>query len=54
MLVGAGALAEEGLARVATLVRTGDELGALKQIALLREDVRDEDALRYLDGRLLL
>ena len=54
MLVGAGALAEEGLARVATLVRTGDELGALKQIALLREEVRDEDALRYLEGRLLL
>lgn len=54
MAVGAGALAEEGLARVATLVRTGDELGALKEIALLSEDVRGEDALRYLEGRLLL
>jgi soluble lytic murein transglycosylase len=54
LLVGAGALAEEGLARVATLVRTGDELGALEQIALLSEDVRGEDALRYLEGRLLL
>ena len=54
LAVGAGALAEEGLARVATLVRTGDELGALKEIALLSEDVRGEDALRYLEGRLLL
>ncbi len=54
LLVGAGALAEEGLDRVATLVRTGDELGALKEIALLSEGVRGEDALRYLEGRLLL
>jgi soluble lytic murein transglycosylase-like protein/TolA-binding protein len=54
LLVGAGALAEEGLDRVATMVRTGDELGALKEIALLSEGVRGEDAVRYLEGRLLL
>ncbi len=54
MLVGAGALAESGLDRVASLVRTGDELGALEAIALLPEDVRGEDSLRYLEGRLLL
>ena len=54
LFAGAGALAEEGLVRVATLVRTGDELGALKEIALLSEDLRGEDALRYLEGRLLL
>ena len=54
LLVGAGALAEEGLDRVATLVRTGDERGALREIALLSRDARDADGLRYLEGRLLL
>jgi len=54
LLVGAAALAEEGLDRVATLVRMGDERGALEEIALLSEDARDADALRYLEGRLLL
>jgi soluble lytic murein transglycosylase len=54
LLVGAGALAEEGLARVADLVRVGDDLGALEQISLLPEEVRSDDALRYLEGRLLL
>ena len=42
MLVGVGALAEEGLDRVAALVRTGDERGALKEIQLLSEEARDE------------
>ena len=50
----AGALAGDGLDRVASLVRTGDERGALKEIALLPEKTRDKDALRYLEGRLLL
>ena len=54
MLVGAGALAEEGLDRIASLVRSGDEAGALEAIELLSENDRDSDALRYLEGRLLL
>ncbi|MBW1832468.1 MAG: hypothetical protein JRJ10_12355, partial [Deltaproteobacteria bacterium] len=54
LLVCAGALAEQGLDRVATLVRTGDELGALKEIAVLPQSVRGENAVRYLEGRLLL
>ncbi len=54
MLAGAGALAENGLDRVASLVRTGDERGALREITLLAGDTRNEDALRYLEGRLLL
>jgi hypothetical protein len=53
LLVGAGALAEEGLERVASLVRTGDDRGALTQINLLPNHDRDSDALRYLEGRLL-
>lgn len=53
-LVGAGALAEDGLERLASLVRTGDERGALREIALLPEQQADEDAVRYLEGRLLL
>lgn len=53
-LVGASALAEDGLERVAALVRIGDDRGALKEIALLPDRRRDEDALRYLEGRLLL
>jgi soluble lytic murein transglycosylase len=54
LLVGAGALAEDGLNRVASLVRMGDERSALSEIQLLSEDARDSDALRYLEGRLLL
>ena len=54
LLVGAGALAEEGLDRIASLVRSGDEAGALEAIELLSENDRDSDALRYLEGRLLL
>ncbi|MBW2585973.1 MAG: hypothetical protein JRD92_03390 [Deltaproteobacteria bacterium] len=54
LLVGAGALAEDGLDRVASLVRMGDERSALSEIELLSEDARDSDALRYLEGRLLL
>lgn len=54
MLVGAGALAEEGLDRIASLVRTGDEAGALEAIELLSENDRGSDAFRYLEGRLLL
>ncbi|NNE20062.1 MAG: transglycosylase SLT domain-containing protein [Myxococcales bacterium] len=53
-LVGAGALAEDGLERVASLVRTGNERGALREIGLLAERLSDEDAVRYLEGRLLL
>jgi len=48
------ALAEGGVDRVASLVRVGDADGALKEISLLPPDTRDEDALRYLGGRLLL
>lgn len=53
-LVGAGALATDGLERVSSLVRMGDERAALRELALLPEGDRDEDALRYLKGRLLL
>ena len=53
-LLGAGALAADGLERLASLVRTGDERGALRELALLPERQRDEDAVRYLEGRLLL
>lgn len=49
-----GALAEEGLVRVASLVRTGDESGALKAIEELPARSRDDADLRYLEGRLLL
>ncbi|UCH29345.1 MAG: lytic transglycosylase domain-containing protein [Myxococcales bacterium] len=53
-LVCALALAEGGLERVASLVRTGDDQGALDAIAALSEETQDEDGLRYLKGRLLL
>ena len=53
-LVCAWALAEEGAARVASLVRIGDEAAALRAIEGLPEETRDEDAMRYLRGRLLL
>jgi thioredoxin-like negative regulator of GroEL len=54
LLVGAGALAEEGFERVASLVRNGDERGALAEINLLADQDGNSDALRYLEGRLLL
>ena len=53
-LLGAAALAEDGLERVASRVRIGDERGALKEISLLPERRSDDDDLRYLEGRLLL
>jgi soluble lytic murein transglycosylase len=53
-LVSALALADDGLEHLASLVRTGDERGALEQIELLPEGRRQEDDLRYLEGRLLL
>lgn len=49
-----GALAGNGFERVAPLVRAGDARAALKEIALLPEKTRNDDALRYLEGRLLL
>jgi soluble lytic murein transglycosylase-like protein/TolA-binding protein len=54
LLVGAGALAEEGLDRIATLVRAGDDDRALEEVALLSDNTRNADPLRYLEGRLLL
>jgi soluble lytic murein transglycosylase len=54
LLAGAGALAEDGLDRVASLVRAGDEHEALRAIALLPANARSDDGLRYLEGRLLL
>lgn len=54
LLVGALALADDGLEQVASLVRIGDERGALAQIELLPERRRQDDDLRYLEGRLLL
>ncbi len=48
------ALADDDLERVAQSVRTGDHRGALAQIALLPEKIRNQDAVRYLEGRLLL
>jgi soluble lytic murein transglycosylase-like protein len=53
-LVCAGALASDGLDRVASLVRQGDDAAALKAIEALPEDIRDTDRVRYLWGRLLL
>ena len=53
-LVCAWALAENSLAHVAQLVRTGDDVAALAEIESLPEEARDEDGLRYLRGRLLL
>ena len=53
-LVGASALASGGLERVASLVRVGDDGAALRAIAELPDATRDEDAVRYLKGRLLL
>ena len=53
MLACAWALAADGLQGVASLVRTGDERGALAEIATLPAEARDEDAVRYLEGRLL-
>jgi soluble lytic murein transglycosylase len=53
-LAGAAALAEDGLERVASFVRRGDEHGALAEIALLPSGIRRREDLRYLEGRLLL
>jgi soluble lytic murein transglycosylase len=50
----AWALAEGGLERVASLVRAGDAERALEEIASLPSERRDEDGVRYLQGRLLL
>lgn len=50
----AWALAQGGLDRVASLVRAGDARGALEEVARLPEKARDEDAVRYLQGRLML
>ncbi|MGB8330307.1 MAG: lytic transglycosylase domain-containing protein [Polyangiales bacterium] len=52
-LAGALALAEDGLEQLASLVRTGDELGALREVELLPPRIRNQEALRYLEGRLL-
>ena len=53
-LVCAYALGDAGLDRVASLVRVGDDRGALEAIGQLPVDEQDEDALRYLRGRLAL
>jgi soluble lytic murein transglycosylase len=50
----AWALAQEGLDRVASSVRLGDEAGALRAIEALSEEAREDSGLRYLRGRLLL
>lgn len=50
----AWALAEGGLERVASLVRSGDAERALEEIANLPSERGDEDAVRYLQGRLML
>lgn len=52
--VGALALGEAGLDRVASLVRTGDDAAALLAIGELPEGLAEDDAVRYLRGRLLL
>lgn len=54
LLACAVAGAEGDLERIAALVRTGDQRGALARIAELPEETRNEDGLRYLQGRLLL
>ncbi len=53
MLACASALAADDLQGVAALVRAGDERAALARIASLPEETREEDAVRYLEGRLL-
>ena len=53
LLACASALAADGLQGVAALVRAGDERAALERIASLPEQTRKEDAVRYLEGRLL-
>ncbi len=53
-LVCAWALAEDGLERVASLVRVGDDESALLAIDSLPDEVRSDDGVRYLKGRLLL
>lgn len=53
-LAGAVAHGDDDLARVSALVRAGDAHGALREIRELPPRVQDEDAVRYLRGRLLL
>lgn len=48
------ALAGSDLDGVASLVRTGDELGALREIEGLPSSIRNSDTVSYLEGRLLL
>ncbi len=50
----AWALADSGLERVASLVREGEPHQALEEIGHLPGELRDEDAVRYLQGRLML
>ena len=53
-LVGVSALAGDGLIRVASLVRSGDAQAALEETSRLPARTREEDGVRYLEGRLLL
>lgn len=50
----AWALAEGGLERVADLVRMGSSEEALEEIDRLPDETRERDAIRYLQGRLML
>lgn len=52
--VGLVALAASDLASVAALVRTGQDRAALRAVGALPDDVKKEDSVRYLEGRLLL
>jgi hypothetical protein len=53
-LLCAGALADQSLEHVASLVRSGDDRDALQSIAELPDSIRREERVRYLEGRLLL
>jgi soluble lytic murein transglycosylase len=50
----AWALAEGGLERVASLVRASEPHRALEEISRLPSQLRDEEGVRYLQGRLML
>ncbi|MGB5695899.1 MAG: lytic transglycosylase domain-containing protein [Polyangiales bacterium] len=54
LFIAVSAFAEEGIGLVASLVRSGDERGALTAMERLPEQTRNQDGLRYLEGRLLL
>ncbi len=54
LLACALARAEGELEPIAAAVRTGDQRAALGKIALLPDETRADDAVRYLEGRLLL